>query len=327
MAKTNYNSKARKYQLTINNPIENGFNHDTIKSVLDSSSPIYYCLCDEKGSTYHTHIYVCYENAVHFTTMKKRFPTAHIETVKGTSVENREYIRKEGKHKDTEKSETNIPETFEEYGEIPQDLKTKNETTSKQVLEMIKDNYSNIEIINEFPSYGTKVKQLDILRQEYLSDKFSKTFRNIELIYIFGKTGTGKTRYVMEKYGYENVYKTSNYEHPFDSYCCQDVLLLDEFRSSIKITAILQYLDGYPCKMEARYTDKTACFTKVYIVSNEDLREQYTNIQIETPDSWQAFLRRIKAVYKFSKNDLPFGDDKPIIEEIPLSKYGARDYV
>ena len=118
-------TRSRKYQLTINNPIEHDFSHDKIKEILLESNPLYFCLCDEKGETYHTHIYVCYENAVYFSTMKKRFPPAHIESAHGSSAENRDYIRKEGKYLNSDKKETNIPETFEEWGVLPQEQQGK----------------------------------------------------------------------------------------------------------------------------------------------------------------------------------------------------------
>jgi hypothetical protein len=57
-----------------------------------------------------------------------------------------------------------------------------------------------------------------------------------------------------------------------------------------------------PC----RYNNKVACFTKVYIITNWALSEQYKNIQAAHPKTWQAFLRRIKVVYDFDKSkDIP----------------------
>lgn len=320
--KGNTNTRSRKYQLTINNPIEHDYSHDRIIDILIKTNPVYFCLCDEQGQTYHTHIYVCYENAVYFSTMKNRFPSAHIETALGSSLENRDYIRKEGKYLETDKKETNIPETFYEYGEVPQDKTAKNETVSKKVLEMVKNGYSNMKIIDEFPSYCTKINHLNSLRQECLNEKYSKEDREVKVTYIFGDTGSGKTRFVMNKYLYDEIYKVTNYEHPFDNYNGQKVLLLDEFRGGIPISDLLQYLDRYPCRLPARYTDKVACYTEVYIISNEDLSSQYINIQSERAITYNAFLRRINKVLSFKKNDIPFDcSDAPIITEIPVKKY------
>lgn len=270
-------------------------------------------MCDEIGDTGtpHTHLYFCCENAVSFEKVKKHFPSAHIDSANGSSQENRDYIRKEGKYLNSDKKETNIIETFEEYGIIPLDKSSKNQTVSEQVLEMVENGCSNAKIIREFPSYATKIPHLDKTRQTLLEEANKNTWRDVTVKYIFGETATGKTRYVMEKYGYSNVYKITNYKNPFDGYAGQDVILFDEFRSSLPLSYMLQYLDGYPCSLPARFADKVACFTKVYIVSNIDLNKQYPNVQREETLSWNAFVRRIKKVMFFEINDgnKPFSSD------------------
>ena len=115
---------SRKYQLTINNPKEHGFDHAAIKSALVGlSGCVYWCMCDEIGEhgTPHTHVYVAFENAKEFHSLHRRFYGAHIEAARGSHRENRDYIRKEGKYRDTEKAGTNLGETFEESGEFPEE--------------------------------------------------------------------------------------------------------------------------------------------------------------------------------------------------------------
>ena len=88
----------RKFQLTINNPLEHGFTHEIIRQNLEQlKSCLYWCLCDEIGEhgTPHTHIYAAFKNAVMFSTIQQRFYGAHIEAAKGSHRENRDYIRKE----------------------------------------------------------------------------------------------------------------------------------------------------------------------------------------------------------------------------------------
>jgi hypothetical protein len=134
--------------------------------------------------------------------------------------------------------------------------------------------------------------------------KYSNTFRILEVTYIYGQTGKNKTRTVMEKYGYENVYRVTKYDHTaFDTYKGQDVIMFEEFRSSFKIEEMLNYLDGYPLQLPSRYMDKEACYTKVYITTNWPLDQQYKNVQSEHPSTWQAFLRRINKVYNFDRNN------------------------
>lgn len=286
---------SRKYQLTINHPIEHGFSHDVLKSILATfPGLLYWCMSDETGemSTYHTHLYIAFKNAVAFHTIQQRFYGAHIEVAKGTHQENRDYVKKEGKWLNDPKHETQIPGTFEESGELPPE-KSKNQSQSEQILAMLDSGASDVEIIREFPTWMKHLKALDSTRQALTSEQYQNTFRNLTVHYLWGKTGVGKTRFVMEKYGYENVYRVTNYAHPFDSYHSEPVILFDEFRSDLLLKDMLKYLDGYPLWLPCRYEDKVACYSTVYLISNIPLDKQYPNVQQDEPESWRAFLRRI----------------------------------
>ena len=79
----------------------------------------------------------------------------------------------------------------------------------------------------------------------------------------------------------------------------KDVLVLEEFHSQIPISAMLNYLDIYPLTLPARYTDRVACYTTVYITSNIPLSEQYMDIQRYQLETWRAFLRRVQNVIEY----------------------------
>lgn len=305
--------QSRKWNITINNPIEKGWTHEKLKTTLQGiATLIYYCMADEVGEseTYHTHIYFVSKNCKAFTTMKNFFPESHLEAPDGTSEHNRNYVFKEGakfnKNPDTGEYEytdskgnlhkgTHYDATNEEVGELPQERQgARNDIV--ELYEMIKDGASNVEIMEHNPKHMMHLDKVERARQSYRESIFADTWRNLEVTYIWGTTGSGKTRSVMEKYGYSNVYRVSDYQHPFDSYAGQDVILFEEFRSSLRISDMLKYLDGYPVELPARYCNKVACFTKVYFCTNIDLRYQYSDIQEDCRETWNAFLRRIDFV-------------------------------
>lgn len=298
------NEKSRKYQLTINNPLEKGCDHAEINKRMEDIKYLYYCLCDETGEqgTPHTHIYFVCENAMFFSRVKKLFPEAHIEAARGLNCENRDYIRKEGKYADSEKKETNHIETFEEYGEMPLDKSAKNRTISNDIVNMIKKGCTNTDIISKYPSCYNKIQHIEKTRQEFKKEKYSESIRLLETAYIYGAPGTGKTRSVMDEYGYKNVYRVTDYKHPFDNYKGEDIVLFDEFNGQIEFESLLNYLDIYPLTLPCRYSDKTACYTKVFIISNIPLEEQYQYIQITRPQQWNALIRRINRISEYSKN-------------------------
>ncbi len=290
---------SRRYLLTINNPLDHGFSHDRIKTILSQfPGMLYWCMCDEVGEqgTPHTHVYVVFKNSVMFDTMHKRFYGVHIDKANGSNQENRDYVRKEGKWADDAKHETNKPETFEEFGELPPD-RTKTESQAEQIVQMIRDGMTNAQILEQCPTAYNKMAYIEQTRQTLLEERYKDTWRDLSVTYLWGDPGAGKTRSIMEKYGYSNVYRVTSYDsHPFDGYKGQDVIVFEEFRSGIKIQDMLNYLDGYPVDLPCRYTNKVACYTKVYLISNIPLDKQYPNIQADSPETWSAFCRRIHQI-------------------------------
>ena len=66
---------SRKFQITINNPIDKGYTHEQIKTILNEFSLVYACFCDEIGlesGTPHTHIFLIAKNGV-MTQFKNAF--------------------------------------------------------------------------------------------------------------------------------------------------------------------------------------------------------------------------------------------------------------
>lgn len=298
-------SQSRKWQITINNPTDKGFTHEHIRETLAGmKSVIYWCMADEIGEngTYHTHIYLQGRGGINFSTIKKRFDGGHFEIAKGSALQNREYVSKSGKWEKDKKSETCVDGTFEEWGEMPVERQgARNDLAD--VYSMVKDGLSNYEILEQMPDVMFNLDKLDIVRQTIRDVQFSEIWRDLEVTYVYGLTGTGKTRDIMETYGYKNVYRVTDYKHPFDQYGGQDVIMFEEFRSSLALGDMLKYLDGYPLVLPCRYSNRQACFTKVYICTNIPLENQFPTIQREAPEDFMALLRRIHTI----KHYTPYG--------------------
>ena len=92
------------------------------------------------------------------------------------------------------------------------------------------------------------------------------------------------------------------------------MLILEEYRSQFKIADILNYLDGYPLLLPCRYFNRQACFTKVFLITNVPLEDQYRTVSEE---SRNAFLRRIHKVVQH-------GPDGPV-EYDSVPAYLARN--
>lgn len=218
------------------------------------------------------------------------------------------------------KADTSIPNTFKEWGELP--VERPGERTDLALLyQFIKDGLSNFEIMERNPNYLLNLEKIERARQAVREQEYRNTFRPLNVTYIWGKTGTGKTRSVMEKFSYSGVYRVTDYTHPFDSYNGEDLLLLDEYSSNFRVRDLLNYLDGYPLNLPCRYTNRVACYTKVYIISNLCLTRQYPDVQFESPATFDALLRRIHRVVcytapgQFLEYDTADYMDNPFITE------------
>lgn len=249
----------------------------------------------EKTGYEHYQIYIENPSQIRFETLKNKFPSGHFEIRRGTRRQAYEYCTKE---------ETRIGEIFGN-GEI--DLE--NEQGKRKDIEILYnmimlENKTPSQIILEYPSAGRYLNYIDRLYNEKLFTIYRSKLR-LELkenvYYVWGDPGTNKTRYVYEKHGYENVYRVTDYKHPFDEYRGESVMVFDEFHSQLKIEQMLNLLDIYPYKLPCRYANKIACYTTVYIISNLSLEEQYTDIQSKYPKQFQALKRRITSVVCFNE--------------------------
>jgi hypothetical protein len=319
------NTRSRKYILTINNPEEHQVTVDSIKDAIEKYNLIYYAMCAETGSqgTYHYHVYVYFRNAILFSTLKGLFPTANIQTVKGTSLQVKAYIMKslpeynkkdDGSYEYKDKSGKihkgiNHSETFIEFGECPKEEQGKR-SDLEQMYEYVKIGYTNSKIIELCGDTAIKYHdKINKLRYDYFTDIYRRERRlNLKVNYITGKTGCGKTRDILDEYGDEQCYRVTDYKHPFDSYdSLSPVMIFEEFRSSLEIEDMLKYLDIYPLSLPARYAPKVMAATTIFVVSNWEFEQQYDNLpnnskQITTYEAWlRRFNGYVKEYYDVGK--------------------------
>ena len=179
-------SQSRKWQITINNPVDKGYTHDRLKEILAGmKSVIYWCMADEVGenNTYHTHLYIQGRGGINFSTVKKRFDGGHFEMAKGTAMQNKEYVSKTGKWEKDKKHETCVEGTFEEWGEMPVERQgARNDLAD--IYSMIKEGMTNYQIVEQVPDVMFRLDKLEIVRQAIRDEEFSEKWRDLYVEYI-----------------------------------------------------------------------------------------------------------------------------------------------
>lgn len=320
------NLQARKFQITLNRPLEKGWNHEAIKKALMSlASFVYCCMADEIGAkgTPHTHAFVIFENPKSFKTIQRALNgVAHIEVCRGSNTQNREYIMKGGKWLDSDKKDTVLEGTFEEVGELPEDRRIESITPRKEaeifdLIESLLDEGNSPKAILARGAFMHKYRH--VIRSAYYAKRLAETppYRNVNVVFHTGPSGSGKSHeYVklVEEFGADNVYLLTDYANGatggFDGYNGEPILFMEEFKGNIPFSLFLQLLDGYPVDIHSRYSNCRALWNTVIIASIYGIEELYRNMVAEgdrARDNLAQVLRRINTyVYHFKTADGSF---------------------
>lgn len=290
---------------TLNNPTE-----DEIEKLrnLDESKFKWAIFALETGEegTEHVQAAWSFKHAKTFEATKKFLGSNrwHFEEMRSTAFSAYAYCFKGEQSKEDWESEGIDGETYgknvniiQKYGKNPEKGDGK-ECIWTEILGAIQNGWKNYEICAKWPSVAMRCQAaLDRYRLEWESSQAE--WRDVKVEYWWGPTGTGKTRQALYDENGKfrtDVYRATNSKHPFDKYDGQDVLVIEEFRSQWSCRDMLNWLDGHPLHLPARYADRMAQYTKVIIISNWEFGEQYTSVQDNSPATWEAFKRRVGEV-------------------------------
>nr|WP_011018367.1 replication protein RepA [Bifidobacterium pseudocatenulatum]AAM00235.1 putative replication protein RepA [Bifidobacterium pseudocatenulatum] len=126
----------------------------------------------------------------------------------------------------------------------------------------------------------------------------TKVRDDLEVNFLYGETGVGKTSHVYESEGIGTVYTVTDYAHAFDKYEGEGILLLDEFTGQFPMPLMLKLLDKWPMQLPARYSNRWAAFSRIWVVSNLPPNNLYSY----APESQRrAFFRRFAHFYKMDE--------------------------
>lgn len=235
-----------------------------------------------------------------FSTLKKKLKAAglgdaHMEARKGSVSEAVGYCSKK---------KTRDGEGFS-FGQIDKHEKEDSRQGERSDLQRLKARAEAGETVNQIllSEDGERAaRYLGWLRatcEAAQAAKYRTAVREgLEVCYLWGETGVGKTSYVYAREGIGSVYTVSDYGHAFDRYEGEVCLLLDEYTGQFSMPSILKILDVWPVQLSARYSNRWAAYTHVWVVSNIPPADLYTY----SPESQRrAFFRRFQHFYKMTE--------------------------
>lgn len=261
---------------------------------LESDTCGAWAYCISADGLHHVHMVLERSCNMRFSWIKSRYCSGmHIEATQGSKKQAEDYINKRGRF--AEKGETVVCVLVE--GQIQGKQGSRSDLESIEAL--LAEGKSPNEIMREKFSYR---RYESMIRKAYYAKRYEETpvMRDVCVHWIFGATGTGKSYKYVElcnDFGEENIYRVTDYEHPWDNYNAEPILFLDEFRGSIQYGQLLLALDVYKCELPARYSNCKALWNTVYIASPLLPQEIYSNLAHN--DSLEQLYRRINDVTYF----------------------------
>ena len=255
----------------------------------------------EQTSYEHWQIFIRFRHQKRFTTLKRQLvsaglATAHIEPRRGSVAQAVAYCSK---------TATRIAGPYYFGDSIDVKDHQGHRSDLDRLREMVLDEGMSVDAVLLSDMSASAARYIGYLRELVQARDRQQTaqFRHLEVTYVYGRPGVGKTRWAMQQYS-DDVYRVSDYGHPFDSYAGQKTLVLDEFDGSMSLSLLLNLLDGYQMELPARYNNRIARYERVIIISNAPLSTFYTTTvdPSSTPDRLRALYRRISK-YCFMDSD------------------------
>lgn len=241
------------------------------------------------SGTPHFQGFIIFTIAKRFTTIKSYLPFGHFEKCKGSNAQNRAYCSK---------SETKISGPYED-GEFAEE---RARTDVSEFINLVQSGAKKTELAKL--SGNLYLKERNKIEQIYADvfEDYSCRCRDVEVTYIYGDSGIGKSTYVRRKIGLVDTFFVHKYDNSmFTNYKYQNNLVLDEFAGQIDIQALNQMLDVMPFEMRGLNCLKYGAFHNVYIISNYKPTELYKDIRKNEPKIFKSFMRRLHTILRIDE--------------------------
>ena len=276
--------QARHFQLTLNEIN----NYNKIKNYLMGLKNInYFISCLEVAPTTqkkHIHIYIQFEKS--FRLRSRKVCNCHIEKCRGTPQQNIDYIKKD----------ENI---LDEWGEP----RNSGNYTIENIKKLEKEEREQLPI-----QYYNIIQKINLEEANQLTlEEFSK---EIEVKYIWGESGIGKTQKAKElikeyfnknnKNNNNNTFNLVKYENNFWMGVSEisEVALYDDFRDShMKPSEFINFIDYNVHCMNVKGGYIKNKYKYIIITSVQDPQTLYRFVQEKDEEPKKQWIRRMEIIH------------------------------
>jgi hypothetical protein len=255
--------RCRRFCFTLNNPTAS--DREKLESLGDKLKVVYMVCGDEVGAEGTPHIqgFVVFKHARCFRLVKRALGgRVHLEVAKGSTKQASDYCKKDGK--------------FKEYGLCPVDGRfdaAYNKCRWSHAIEMAREGRFE-EIAPDL-----RVRYKNTLESFYDDAcKATECVSVLDHLWIFGATGTGKSRYVFDKF--PGAYRKALNKW-WCHYVCEDVVVIEDVDPSQEkwLGHLLKiWSDHYPFIAERKGGSRSIRPKRIIITSNYRLSQVFRDV-------------------------------------------------
>lgn len=187
-------------------------------------------------------------------------------------------------------------------------------TATKPTKGIFKQITDNIDISTEYKDILLKYPDISLQHgrkiKEYIKD-YKEAHRPshrdwvMNVSYLYGKTGTGKSKEAYKDYHPDTHYILSRPQGGniwFDGYSGQETIIIDDFsHSDYKLSYLLNLLDRYPMQLPVKGGFTPMIAKNIIITSNYSPHSIYKGV--DNPEHREALFRRISTYIEYISKD------------------------
>lgn len=302
--------RARRWMMTVPAEGDAGVSRDELEQALEPYTAYLGQMERGEGGYLHWQVLLVHSEPIRFSTLKRKLPTAHLETARDL-VKCVAYVQKSDTRVEDE------PPLVKGLIEVGPGQGHRSDLDDLRAR--ILDGQETVDdlLMGDVTAWRHGRMTADLVAARDRARLGSGT-RNVQVRVAYGDTGTGKTSAALA--GMQALGSVCRVTHwgpgAFDGYDGQDSLILDEFAGQPPITALLTWLDVYPVDLPARYRSRPAAYSRVVICTNAEPWAWYP----EAPRAQRAALaRRLHLVEHWAGTW-----DDVTVTEIPSTEVMAR---
>lgn len=264
-------TQLRNVCLTINNYDESDFTN------LRNWDAISYAVLGREiaptTGTPHIQGYLEFKSPKKFTTLKKMMPRARLVPRNGTAAQAAEYCKKD--------------DNFEEWGQISHQGKRSDIQTVRDML----NEGSNMRDVVQVSNTYQAIRMAEVHLKYFEKPRTWKP----HVVWCYGPTGTGKSRYAYEQCEGHDTYTAMSTGKWFEGYDRHTHVIIDDMRRNFMMfNELLKFLDRYEYRVEFKGGSRQMLCTHIYITSCYHPADLY-----DTREDIGQLTRRIDEIKEF----------------------------